>query len=754
MKIFKRWAIVSCLLLTSCGGGGESSSNENRNGDGGGNKDSVPPTKEDPVSYLKKIDISAVPGGLNGDIAGVGGAHAQGIKGSGVAIAICETEYNKTFLDSLGVHWEAHKLNDTDPPFEIGVGAAHCTGVVQRANAVSPKSDFVICHQSPAARDSMVTSQKATVLNLSAGMADDKDIDLYQDNRDRSHQDIACEDVIFGNDEIIVFIAAGNKSGYASCNRIRNDAKKTTYKLSDFDGEGKRNVFYVGTVRQKSHGEWELDGSNYPAEGSKDTHFFVCINHGGTSYAAPECAAEAALIQSCWPYFKTHCNQLGILLYETAEELRVTWIKTHDTKGTSIAPSITVTENLRRIDLKNVFSFDDKIASLLGRPFVSTTAQACAAFGSAFCCPCLSRAISVDKYGRSWSGVTNKEANLTHQVMVCQDHPFASVLEWFAPLSSQEGAHCAFGHVGHLQVFGRCRNKHFSQPLEKVPTMTNGILRIMLLPGVCTTVVMRQSPGAFEFRSSGVLSTHEHCSQQNGLLALLPMGTVIHNSFPLGSHIISAEFFKGTEKSEIYANNKTQGGLLGFAGHLNNVAYRLRAGFFCESDGVLTTRTAGAFTLGPGSVTSITDLTAFWEVSQQVCFVSTFVYGCTRVRTQSEQSLLTPTAPLHTLEWRAGMIVKGAINYGIFYTEPRRVVSAPMWLKMPVEHCANGSIRYEERALNLRPNACERRVEAVMETPLFPSFLFSVAIGYIHNRSHCANSKPHMTAAFSIKRQG
>jgi hypothetical protein len=272
-----------------------------------------------------------------------------------------------------------------------------------------------------------------------------------------------------------------------------------------------------------------------------------------------------------------------------------------------------------------------------------------------------------------------------------------------------------------------------------------------LISGVQTTVILGHVPGTSEFRSSGVLASHESWSQQNGLLALLPTGTTIRNTFSMGAHAVGIEFFKGTEKSSSYGDNKTQGGLLSLMGRQQNVMYRLRAGCFRESDGVLTSRAAGALSLGSGSITSLVDLTTFYEISPNLCFANMLVYGCTRVRTSSRGRLLTPLTPLQTVEWRTGLMMRGSVNWGLFYTEPRCVVSALMRLKVPVEHCMDGTMRYEERTLNIRPNARERRLEAVIEAPFFSSFRFSAMLGYIHNRGHRSSAQPNMAVAFSVR---
>ncbi|MDR1267527.1 MAG: hypothetical protein LBJ70_04100, partial [Holosporales bacterium] len=163
----------------------------------------------------------------------------------------------------------------------------------------------------------------------------------------------------------------------------------------------------------------------------------------------------------------------------------------------------------------------------------------------------------------------------------------------------------------------------------------------------------------------------------------------------------------------------------------------------------LTTKSAGALSLGRGCQTGITDLTTVWQVSPRVRLLGTWTYGVTRVRSSSRPSLISFTGPLHSLDCRMGVLVLGSERFpfhcGVFYSEPRRVLSAPVRVHMPVQHLRDGSTRYHTFTTQLTPTHPIRRLEAVVETQLPCNLTLSASFS-----AHLSH-KTHLAAVLCVK---
>jgi hypothetical protein len=406
---------------------------------------------------------------------------------------------------------------------------------------------------------------------------------------------------------------------------------------------------------------------------------------------------------------------------------------------------------------------NQQIPVVLGFSYTATVAHTCAALGNAFSTLGLSHVLGVDHYGRSWSGFTDTAADISRRVTMQQAPVLASIMTWFSALPTERASKALTPHMS-VHAFGRKRtaHHHFAEN-DMSPQVHTGEMHFSLMPHVHTTVVLRQQPGSAAFTASpGVLPHHVLSSQQSGLYAMLPTGTVVRNDVAFGkAHTVGTEFFYAKEEQvphlrSLYAQNTVHGGLMTVSGKWNNVNYRLRVGAFRESAGVLTTKSAGALSLGKGSVTSTYDLTTMWQPVNNLYFLNTLTYGRTQVCPSPELRLITPTAPLQTLEWRMGVMGQGtlgaerSVNWGLFYSEPSRVVSAPVHLLFPVEHRRDGSIRYHEEDRHLRPDGKERRVEGVVSVPLASDLSVSTAVSYIKNPGHSRQAHPHMAVAFML----
>jgi hypothetical protein len=709
----------------------------------------------------------------------VGGAHDAGIKGQGVVMAIFEDSlYQKdvmnTFFPDRWSLGSGEYTPSVDPSKYSTSNKTHSVQVASFADSVAPSAHFVLYapnggpYLATSALNHIAKSKEATVINWSEGIKQDSSTKSCTSNSTMLYTD--CD--VFGSDSVIMFLAAGNYGGHASCNRVYDAIKRTLCPLSDYDAQRKRNIFFVSNAINPKNNVYELTHC-YPENGEKDTHFFVSNDVGpdpydgadisGTSFSAPKCAAIAALLQCRWPYFKVHCNQLGILLWETADVIRVKYTKKYDSDGNPLKTEETKTEGLRRPNVAKALNFSESTAKIAELSWKTTTSQASAAFGNSFHTLGLCRVVSVDHYGRSWSGLTDKAADVSRQISVQQEPSLTSALMWCSALPFEENSFRAFSPHVYVHAFGRKRASRRDFVENNMSAQMHiGEMHFSLISHVHTTVAVHQRPGMATFASPGILLTHVSWSQQNGLLSMLPPGMVVRNDITLGTaYTLGTEFFyvKETQSAHfrnLYKQNDVHGGLVSFSGTWNSLHYRLRMGAFRESTGVLMTKSAGALSFGDGSVTSSCDLTTLWKVTDNFSIVNTLVCGYTQVRSLPKLLLITPTAPMRTMEWRMGIMSKETlgtehpINWGLFYCEPKRVVSAPVRLRLPVEHRIDGSIRYQEERTHLRPDAKERRIEGIIETPLPWGLRFSTAVSYIKNPGHSRNTPSHLEAAIMV----
>jgi hypothetical protein len=702
------------------------------------------------------------------DLVGVKGAHNANIKGAGVTMAIFEEgPYSQNEMDrEFPGRWSVGDGEHAMPAPSTPSASKHAYQVATFANSVAPAVHFVMYKSDDSALDYIVNNNKATVINESMYIPQIRtggsSGTTLTGQKPSEQCMIQTSSSIFGSNEAIMFIAAGNDPGHAACNRVHNPYTGAAQKLTEYSH---RNIFFVSNAVSNGGGGYEMKFC-YPAEGDADNNFFVCDEGGcGTSFAAPQCAAIAALLQSQWRYFTVHCNQLGILMWETADRIPVTYTKKYDVNVNPIAPNVTVTALLRRPNVQKAFAFDEQVARAMGITYVKTVAHTSAAFGGSFYKLGLQGTVFVDKYGRSWSGLTDKEANIYRNITTSSEPTFASILDWFSDLPPETTSQ-RIASFAQIQAYGKKRwaqDRSMLMATGRSPAaISNGEMHFTLIPRVQTSIAVNQKPGRASFTSSGTLTIHEYWSHESGLLSMFPAGATVRNHLVYGSYLMGMEFFHAQEKkahiaSTPYALNKTSGGLLSLSGNYGGLDYRVRMGTFHESADVLTTKSAGALSLGAGSITGTMDFTTLWQVSERISMVNTLVYGQTRPYRALHLSMLTPLAPIHTMEIRSGVMMKEMsigslpLNWGIFYSEPKRVVSARTQLTMPIEHCMDGSIRYEEKEVNLKPDAKERRFEAVAETSLASGLTLSTSFSRIQNAGHSSFSKPQHAFALSLR---
>jgi hypothetical protein len=689
----RRYKILGiCGFLVSCGGG---------------NVAEEEPKSNELYTPPSTTEIGKNPGGFNNDLVGVRGAINAGYKGQGVSVAICETgpcilaEMNARFPGKwrLGASHQMPIRDDirggTDKTNDM-----HALVVSSCVHEVAPEAQLQLFNEDSDAFSYIVENRSASVINRSMyipqldGTASYRN-NIYPDKDNCTH--IMQLRHVHGKNNVIVFISAGNDAGCAACNRIL-DTRGNLTPLTAFSDRW--NVFFVGQVRRKSDSDpWELSLC-YPAEGSNDQRFFVCDDKStikvkisgteqqftmtGTSFSSPQVAGVAAIIISRWPDFGNHCNDLGKLMYETADLIPVTYTPERKADGSVITSRVAVTQMLRRPNVQRALAMDRAGGAIHGVACERSGVCVSEALGeSAFDAMHLERALWVDKYGRNWSGLTDAEADLRRSVRNRPGPTLLSILEESMGGDWSRSTERSLGHWGWVQASGQRlslqERRTFQEegPEIQRSTVQGGVFSFHPTARMRTSLAVCHKPGAESLCfSSGLSSFWRHC-QQNGLLSLFPHGTILRNSFALSTHQqIQCEIFflKGPSISfpsgPTFTSNKTRGGFLSFSGRKGSHQYRLRAGFLQESAGVLASQTAGILTLGPGSQTGFIDLTLVQAMTSRVQVVGLLVYGTTHLRQAETPSLFTPLGPLQTVESRLGVKVAASeattVQWGIF----------------------------------------------------------------------------------------
>ncbi|MDR1267629.1 MAG: S8 family peptidase, partial [Holosporales bacterium] len=431
MWLFTRRCVIAelFLLLVGCGGeGGDDST---------GSAGSTEKTYDPPVP--DGIEADALTTRYYTDLAGIAAAHKKEITGKSITIAICEEgPYHKAEMDAqMPSRWglgSGYPMPDPTKKSQTG-SSKHSFLVSQCANIVAPEAHFLLFNsKQPAVFQHIKKNKLATVINESMYIpqTDDKGAKKPDTYPNSSSSTFSAEYAgALGSDSVIAFISAGNDDGYPSCNRVALTTGNIIplYKYNSVVW----NVFFVGEYYPGSPNT--LQGC-HPEEGEEDTRFFVADGRTdgahGTSFSCPKVAGIAALLQDKWEYFKAHCNALGRLMVETADLVPVEYEPKYDADGKAIASPKKVTGKFRRPNLQKALNFDEKTATLCGIPWSETAVHSSAAFGDAFRRCGLQQALWVDPYGRSWSGVTDAEADVSRCVVLAQESSFQSVAEWFS----------------------------------------------------------------------------------------------------------------------------------------------------------------------------------------------------------------------------------------------------------------------------------------------------------------------------------
>ncbi|MDR1267127.1 MAG: S8/S53 family peptidase, partial [Holosporales bacterium] len=381
-----------------------------------------------------------------GDLIGVGGAHRSGICGQGQTIVIFESgpylkdETEKAFPGRSRLEEDEGTLGLKMPdPSHFGSlkdkDRTHSFNVTQCADTVAPQALFSFCHAPTKGglsdrwnRRDVLANRKRPIINESmAPVRDTGDSDTLDIRHARNRQFSENEKII-KDGGVLVTMAAGNDTGYPCCNLVEG-TDGTAKKLTELGGNKGSNIFFVGDITYSSSGSATLH-SCYPEDGEKDRHYLVvCAGGSGSSFAAPQCAGWFALLLSRW---NLEAYAAARLMVETADLVPVEYEPKYDADGKAIASPKKITGKFRRPNLQKALNFDEKTATLCGIPWSETAVHSSAAFGDAFRRCGLQQALWVDPYGRSWSGVTDAEADVSRCVVLAQESSFQSVAEWFS----------------------------------------------------------------------------------------------------------------------------------------------------------------------------------------------------------------------------------------------------------------------------------------------------------------------------------